>query len=335
MEGVKIKSRQREIAAQANSYNYTQNLDCFQFVAEQITKINYKLLELRDDLQSIQPQIEGSITLTFNNCGMGSHKLCGGCPHPVFKKWTKTKLKKTSTKKEGNVSIVKNPKHSLLKTGAFEDCYLESKSKIDEINKLVDERGRLLKLVGALKKSSKYTSAEASHSLPTINRDLREGEDKQRGIAKQSIEYNYELNLIIFQFITDHISSINSKLFDMREELRVIQPKLDGSISLLFNNCSKEDHKLCGGCPHPVFVKWVNPQLRKARSKIDWAPSISKNPKKDLKKTGVFEERYDESRLKIDEINSLISERSRILKLVGSLKKAVHYTSDLPDPSES
>ncbi len=331
MEGVKIKSRQREIAAQANSYNYWQNRDCFQFIADQITSINYKLLELRDDLQRIQPQIEGSITLTFNNCGRGSHKLCGGCPHPVFKKWTKTQSKKPSTKKDGSVSIVKNPKHSLLKTGAFEDCYLESKSKIDEINKFVDERGRLLKLVGSLKKVSKYTS---DSTKPTIN-NIEVFEDKQRGLAKQSIEYNYELNLMMFQFIAEHINSINSKLFDMREELRVIQPKLHGSISLLFNNCGKEDHKLCGGCPHPVFVKWLNPQLKRERSKFDWSGSIIKNPRAALKKTGMFEEKYDESKLKIDEINSLISERSRILKLVGSLKKAVHFTSKLPDPNDS
>tara|TARA_R110002072_G_scaffold302550_1_gene486274 strand:+ start:3541 stop:4518 length:978 start_codon:yes stop_codon:yes gene_type:complete len=325
MEGVKIPSRQQELVTQAINYNYEQNLAGFQTIADQIAKINYKLLELREDLRIIQPKLEGSISLVFNNCGKESHKLCGGCPHPVFKKWTKSK-------KERVVSTVKNPKHSLKKTGAFKDCYDESRLKIDEINKFVDERGRLLKMVGSFKKAVRFTS-----DLPTSNEDKEYCETPagQRGIVKQAIEHNYKSNLMGFQFIAEHIASINSKLFELREDLRVIQPKLDGSISLGFTNCGKEDHKLCGGCPHPTFNKWTNPQLKKPTAKSDWWASAVKNPKRALEKTGAFKDRYAESKLKIDEISKLIEERTRLLKMVGSLKKAIKYTSDLPDPNDN
>lgn len=157
---------------------------------------------------------------------------------------------------------------------------------------------------------------------------------RQNEIVKQAIEYNYEQNITNFQFIADHITSINYKLFELREDLRRIQPKLDGSISLVFSNCGKETHKLCGGCPHPVFHKWTNPQLKKPTAKSDWWGRSVKNPKHALKKTGAFKDCYIESKLKIDEINKLIEERGRLLKLVGNLKKAMRYTSDLPIPND-
>lgn len=160
MEGVKIKSRQREITKQAIEYNYDSYLTCFQFIAERIVKINYKLLDLRAKLMTVQPKLEGAIMLEFKNCSKHSHKLCGGCPHPVFKKWFNPQKTKPWAKIDWASSVVKHPTRAINKKGHFKDCHHEVRDIIDEIKNLIAERSRLLKIVGAAKRAINYTGSD-------------------------------------------------------------------------------------------------------------------------------------------------------------------------------
>jgi hypothetical protein len=145
---------QTELAARSSGSNYLKNIDCCQKLVDRANEINYSLIDLRLQLNDLQPAEVGSIKLSFKNCGKSEKHFCSGCPHPRFMRVNKSSGLKLSSLNESNYLTVKSPLAALKKTGQFERFHAEARDLVLDIQKLIVEREKLNELIVKLRRAA-------------------------------------------------------------------------------------------------------------------------------------------------------------------------------------
>lgn len=123
-----------------------------------------------------------------------------------------------------------------------------------------------------------------------------------------------------FQLASRAIDVINEKLKEYQKQLKKLQPKKHGSVQLELHNCGKK----CRGCPHAVWKKWKGKKGRE--EKPLWLAHKVNNPEQSLRKTGEFEEVYEDSIELIRKIKYLLEVKADLLqhhKKIGALLRRI------------
>ena len=107
--------------------------------------------------------------------------------------------------------------------------------------------------------------------------------------------------------ILAEVAQCNVRLRYIGEELKRLQPKTDGSITLLFRQCGKA----CRGCPHPAWRVW---RKRYRGDHYLWLAHRIDHPLKSLSKTGRFGENYPQVRAYVEEALRVQTRRAELLK---------------------
>ena len=107
--------------------------------------------------------------------------------------------------------------------------------------------------------------------------------------------------------ILAEVAQCNARLRYIGEELKRLQPKTSGSITLLFRQCGKA----CQGCPHPAWRVW---RKRYRGDHYLWLAHRIDHPLKSLSKTGRFAENYPQVRAYVEEALRLQKRRVELLK---------------------
>lgn len=110
------------------------------------------------------------------------------------------------------------------------------------------------------------------------------------------------------------ISEINDRLEDLTDLIKKSQPKKPGAITLHLYGCGKD----CLGCPHPKWLVWYSSKKGDSAAFLSYK---TKNPLRKLKRSGEFAETVDETKKHIQEVMSLLNERSEIANNLSNLNK--------------
>ncbi len=106
--------------------------------------------------------------------------------------------------------------------------------------------------------------------------------------------------------ILAEVAQCNARLRYLGEELKRLQPKTDGSVTMLFRQCGKA----CHGCPHPAWRVW---RKRYRGDHYLWLAHRIDHPLKSLSRTGRFAEHYPEVRAVVREALRLQKRRAELL----------------------
>ena len=107
--------------------------------------------------------------------------------------------------------------------------------------------------------------------------------------------------------ILAEVAQCNARLRYVGEELKRLQPKTDGSVTLLVRQCGKN----CHGCPHPAWRVW---RKRYRGDHYLWLAHRINHPLKSLTRTGRVAENYRQVREYVEEALRLQKRRAELLK---------------------
>lgn len=103
------------------------------------------------------------------------------------------------------------------------------------------------------------------------------------------------------------VAQSNARLRYIGAELKRLQPKTEGSVTLLFRQCGKA----CHGCPHPSWRVW---RKRYRGDHYLWLAHRIDHPLKSLARAGRFAENYPQVRALVEEALRIQKRRAELLK---------------------
>ena len=103
------------------------------------------------------------------------------------------------------------------------------------------------------------------------------------------------------------VAQSNARLRYIGAELKRLQPKTEGSVTLLFRPCGKA----CHGCPHPSWRVW---RKRYRGDHYLWLAHRIDHPLKSLARAGRFAENYPQVRALVEEALRIQKRRAELLK---------------------
>jgi hypothetical protein len=103
------------------------------------------------------------------------------------------------------------------------------------------------------------------------------------------------------------VAQSNARLRYIGAELKRLQPKTEGSVTLLFRSCGKA----CHGCPHPSWRVW---RKRYRGDHYLWLAHRIDHPLKSLARAGRFAENYPQVRALVEEALRIQKRRAELLK---------------------
>ena len=103
------------------------------------------------------------------------------------------------------------------------------------------------------------------------------------------------------------VAQSNARLRYIGAELKRLQPKTEGSVTLLFRQCGKA----CHGCPHPSYRVW---RKRYRGDHYLWLAHRIDHPLKSLARAGRFAENYPQVRALVEEALRIQKRRAELLK---------------------
>ena len=103
------------------------------------------------------------------------------------------------------------------------------------------------------------------------------------------------------------VAQSNARLRYIGAELKRLQPKTEGSVTLLFRQCGKA----CHGCPHPSWRVW---RKRYRGDHYLWLAHRIDHPLKSLARAGRFAENYPQARALVEEAVLIQKRRAELLK---------------------
>lgn len=103
------------------------------------------------------------------------------------------------------------------------------------------------------------------------------------------------------------VAQSNVRLRYIGVELKRLQPKTEGSVTLLFRPCGKA----CRGCPHPSWRVW---RKRYRGDHYLWLAHRIDHPLKSLVRAGRFAENYPQVRALAEEAVRIQKRRAELLK---------------------
>ena len=103
------------------------------------------------------------------------------------------------------------------------------------------------------------------------------------------------------------VAQSNARLRYIGAELKRLQPKTEGSVTLLFRQCGKA----CHGCPHPSYRVW---RKRYRGDHYLWLAHRIDHPLKSLARAGRFAENYPQVRALVEEAIRIQKRRAELLK---------------------
>lgn len=93
------------------------------------------------------------------------------------------------------------------------------------------------------------TSKEEEHAERKKRKAEENRENTKQHIVEAREKHKESLNVVYTA-----LSEINRRVFTLQDLIKEAQHKQHGSVTLSLNSCGKS----CSGCPHPVWLKWVN-----------------------------------------------------------------------------
>lgn len=93
------------------------------------------------------------------------------------------------------------------------------------------------------------TDKEKEHAERKKRKAEENRENTKRYIVEARERHKESLNTIYLA-----LSEINRRVFVLQDLIKEAQFKQHGSVTLSLNSCGKN----CSGCPHPIWLKWVN-----------------------------------------------------------------------------
>ena len=110
------------------------------------------------------------------------------------------------------------------------------------------------------------------------------------------------------------VAQSNARLRYIGAELKRLQPKTEGSVTLLFRPCGKA----CHGCPHPSWRVW---RKRYRGDHYLWLAHRIDHPLKSLARAGRFAENYPQVRALVEEALRIQKRRAELLKELRRMQR--------------
>lgn len=138
----------------------------------------------------------------------------------------------------------------------------------------------------------------------------------RRSVDRQTyLDESAEMVGALSHDITAIMSEYNRHLVDLHERLREAQPRSHGAILMDLNRCGYG----CLGCPHPVWVKWIDKQRSSRQSASKWIAVRLSRPGAAARSKTI----PDEARNLIAEAQVLIERRARFIDHLKRINKAI------------
>ncbi|MBE0468253.1 MAG: hypothetical protein IBX55_01925 [Methyloprofundus sp.] len=118
----------------------------------------------------------------------------------------------------------------------------------------------------------------------------------------------------------DRIDAINQRLLEIEQTLKEIQPKRTGTITLYLSDCGKD----CLGCPHATWELWRTRKMPKGSPFSPFFSVTVTNPLRRLKRTGDFEESFEQTRSIMQEALKLLEEKAGLVEAVSRLNRRAY-----------
>jgi len=107
----------------------------------------------------------------------------------------------------------------------------------------------------------------------------------------------------------------NARLLALQRLIRTAQPKAHGAVLLHLERCGRD----CLGCPHPVWVKWVNRNVQDRKAPPTWYATRIRRPGAAARARHI----PPEARQAIRQARQLIEQRARLIAQLKRLNQAV------------
>ena len=115
------------------------------------------------------------------------------------------------------------------------------------------------------------------------------------------------------------VAQLNIRLRHLAGEMKRLQPKTDGSVTVLFIRCGKD----CRGCPHPYWRVW---RKHFRGDTYLWLAHRISNPLKVLRRTGRFAESYPRVRPVVEEMLRVQKRRAELLAEIRRVSRLLAKT---------
>ncbi len=116
----------------------------------------------------------------------------------------------------------------------------------------------------------------------------------------------------------DQLAYINRRLLALENAIREGQPRTHKALLLSLRNCGPRSEPSCHGCPHPRWLKWVNPSQKYHSKPRHWFATNVDAPMRHARAKQIPES----TRNLMREALALIEFRSRFLEQTRKLRRA-------------
>lgn len=119
-----------------------------------------------------------------------------------------------------------------------------------------------------------------------------------------------------FNQVLDTLHSLNTRLIELHDEIRAVQPVASGAVCLELYACGKQ----CSGCPHSRWVqyKWTAPKDGKEGFLMGVnLDALQKEPVLQVPRKSAH---FHDTVARIREAKSILAERSKLLSSVRNLR---------------
>lgn len=142
----------------------------------------------------------------------------------------------------------------------------------------------------------------------------------------------------------DRLKTLNAELAAIDARLRDITPKRHGALLMERTTCASHGVVGCIGCPHIRWTQWLDPskakhETRRKKTRLEaainpetteaarrpegWIGVAIHQPRRKLRRTGVFAESYREADRLIQKAQRLKAEKEALVARVSSLGKSL------------
>jgi hypothetical protein len=119
----------------------------------------------------------------------------------------------------------------------------------------------------------------------------------------------------MFNRVLDRLHTLNSRLAELHDEIKAVQPVASGAVCLELYPCGKG----CTGCPHPRWVKytWIPGKDDKA---VMLGINLDAQKKEPVLALARKDKHYKPTVTLIREAKSILEERSKLLACVRTMR---------------
>lgn len=127
-----------------------------------------------------------------------------------------------------------------------------------------------------------------------------------------------------FNQVLDKLHHMNSRLLELHDEIKAIQPVASGSICLEMYPCGPR----CTGCPHPRWVKyfWTEPVNNKLGHLV--ATNLDAQNRDPVLALHRKAPHYRELLALVREAKTILKDRAVLISAIRSLRNAAKRSSD-------